>query len=217
MRKYWFFDLDGTLADTDGDIRESWKAAMADLGLVCPDFDRKFVAGPSIEEMTKSLFPDIYSEALAQNIREGFGRHYDNDGFKNTLEYPGILDEVRNLKSLGAKVYIATNKRYSGAVKMAEHFLWDNIFDGIYTSDMHKDDEIGKLRKPELLKLILSETGAKSDECVMVGDTINDFEAARVNSIFSVGVSWGYAREGELSQADLVIDRAEDLRKIYDL
>jgi phosphoglycolate phosphatase-like HAD superfamily hydrolase len=82
---------------------------------------------------------------------------------------------------------------------------------------MHKDDEIGKLRKPELLKLILSETGAKSDECVMVGDTINDFEAARVNSIFSVGVSWGYAREGELSQADLVIDRAEDLRKIYDL
>jgi phosphoglycolate phosphatase-like HAD superfamily hydrolase len=51
----------------------------------------------------------------------------------------------------------------------------------------------------------------------MVGDTINDFEAARVNSIFSVGVSWGYAREGELSQADLVIDRAEDLRKIYDL
>ena len=24
MKKLWFFDLDGTLADTDRDIREAW-------------------------------------------------------------------------------------------------------------------------------------------------------------------------------------------------
>ena len=33
MKRFWFFDLDGTLADTDGDIRLAWKAALADLGL----------------------------------------------------------------------------------------------------------------------------------------------------------------------------------------
>ena len=36
MKKLWFFDLDGTLADTDRDIREAWKATLADLGLECP-------------------------------------------------------------------------------------------------------------------------------------------------------------------------------------
>ena len=39
MRRFCFFDLDGTLADTDRDIREAWKAALRDLGLDCPDFD----------------------------------------------------------------------------------------------------------------------------------------------------------------------------------
>lgn len=43
-----FFDLDGTLADTDGDIRLAWKAAMADMKLECPRFDELFVAGPTI-------------------------------------------------------------------------------------------------------------------------------------------------------------------------
>ena len=44
MKKLWFFDLDGTLADTDRDIREAWKATLVDLGLECPGFDDGFVA-----------------------------------------------------------------------------------------------------------------------------------------------------------------------------
>ena len=54
-RRFCFFDLDGTLADTDPDIRGAWKAALADLGLECPSFDEKFVAGPPIDEMTRIL------------------------------------------------------------------------------------------------------------------------------------------------------------------
>ena len=64
-KRFCFFDLDGTLADTDPDIRRSWKAALADLGLECPDFDEKFVAGPPIDEMTRILFPGIFTASLA--------------------------------------------------------------------------------------------------------------------------------------------------------
>ena len=59
MTKYWFFDLDGTLADTDPDIRAAWKAALRDLAVECPNFDRDFVAGPTIEEMARRLLPDV--------------------------------------------------------------------------------------------------------------------------------------------------------------
>ena len=211
MKKVWFFDLDGTLADTDRDIREAWKAAMKDLALDCPDFDEKFVAGPPIEEMVKALFPDRATPELCAALREGFGLHYDHDGFPNTPEYPGVMDAVRRIKSAGARVYIATNKRLAGATAMAAKFGWMEVFDGLYTGDMHKDDPIGKLRKPELLKLILSEIGAKSEDCVMVGDTWSDFEAAEKNGIESVGVTWGYGTPEDLARADRIVSSASEL------
>lgn len=200
-KHYWFFDLDGTLADTDADIRRAWKAALDDLGLDCPRFDTDFVAGPPIEEMARKLFPARYTDALGLAIREGFGRHYDGDGFPLTREYPGVIDVVRLLKARGDGVYIATNKRYVGACLMARHFGWTAVFDGLYAGDMHKDDEIGKLRKPALLALMLRELGAAPQDCTMVGDTANDFEAAQENGLDSVGVAWGYGTPDELRQA----------------
>lgn len=214
--RFWFFDLDGTLADTDLDIREAWKAAISDLGLRCPSFDEKFIAGPPFDEMAKTLFPDAYTPALADALRDGFASHYDSDGFPKTLEYPGVIDAAKSLKSRGDCIYIATNKRFAGATAMARHFGWDKVFDGIYAGDMHKDDAIGKLRKPELLALLMRETGAKREKCVMVGDTHSDFEAARENGIMSIAVTWGYGTAEELSMADMTISDAAELLRIED-
>ena len=212
MNRIWFFDLDGTLADTDPDIRVSWKAALRDLGVECPNFDRDFIAGPTIEEMARKLLGEIATDAFCGQLRERFGYHYDNDGFPNTFEYPGVLAAVRRLKAQGDRVFIATNKRYAGASAMAKHFGWDRVFEKIYTGDMHKDDPaIGKMRKPELLKFILAELGAKPEDCVMVGDTINDFEAAQKNGIPSVAVTWGYGTDAERRQAGRIVSSPEEI------
>jgi phosphoglycolate phosphatase len=193
MKKYWFFDLDGTLADTDADIRSAWKAAIKDLSLDCPHFDEEFIAGPPIDEMTKALFPGLYTQELADAIRVRYAEHYDNDGFPETYEYPGIIDVVKKLKNAGAKVFIATNKRYAGALKMASSFGWDKIFDGVYAGDMYRDvPEIGKMKKGKLLAYLMNKLNATAEECVMVGDTCNDFDAAAENSMMSIGVRWGY-------------------------
>lgn len=209
-RKFVFFDLDGTLADTDPDIRGAWKAALADLGLSCPDFDAKFVAGPPIDEMTRLLFPDRFTPELADAIRDGFARRYDRDGFPQTREYPGALEAVRRLKDAGCTVAIVTNKRYVGATAMARHFGWDRVFDGIFAGDMTPP----KVRKPELLKRVLAAYGATPADCALVGDTANDFEAAAANGVRSVGVAWGYGRPEELAQADAVCRTPGDLVRV---
>ena len=207
-----FFDLDGTLADTDGDIRLAWKAAMSDMKLECPRFDELFVAGPTIEAMAKILFADAYTDALGAELRRRFGEHYDGDGFPTTAEYPGVLDAVRRVKASGRRVFIVTNKRWAGASAMSRKFGWDKVFERLYTSDMHMDDPaIGKMDKPRLLAFVLRELGASPADCVMVGDTANDFNAARANGIASVGVSWGYAKPGELGLADAVVASAAEL------
>ena len=200
MKRFVFFDLDGTLADTDPDIRRAWKAALADLGLVCPSFDEKFVAGPPIDEMARALFPDSFTQEHADRIRVRFAAHYDSDGFPETREYPGVIDEVRRLKAEGRVVAIVTNKRYAGATAMARHFGWDRLFDGVFAGDMTPP----KVRKPELLARVMRGFGARPDECALVGDTASDFEAARENGVFSVGVGWGYGTPEELAGADVV-------------
>ena len=206
MKKFWFFDLDGTLADTDADIRLAWKGAMSDLGLQCPSFDERFVAGPPIEEMARILFPGSYTDGLGISLRAAFGRRYDTDGFPLTCEYPGVLDAVRKLALGGARVFIVTNKRYVGAKALALKFGWDSVFEGIYAGDMYQDDpSVGKLRKGALLARLMRSLGASPADCVMVGDTSNDFIAARENDISSIGVAWGYGKPEELDMADSVI------------
>ena len=210
MRRFWFFDLDGTLADTDRDIREAWKAALRDLGLDCPRFDEVFVAGPPIDEMTRRLFPDRFTPALADDVRRLFASHYDGDGFPNTYEYPGVLDEVRAVAAAGATAAIVTNKRHAGATAMARRFGWNGVFaGGVWSGDMFPGR---KLAKTELLAEVMRRLGAAPGESVMVGDTASDFEAARANGVFSVGVEWGYGRPDELAAADVTVSAPGELR-----
>ncbi len=205
-----FFDLDGTLADTDPDIRASWKAAMADLGLECPSFDRDFVAGPPLEDMAAKLFPGVYTDELGAKLRERFGFHYDNDGFPATREYPGVVDAVKAIAAKGTRVFIATNKRWEGASAMARHFGWDLIFEDVFTGDRWKDS-IGKMRKGELLAFILKRLGLAASDCVMIGDTVNDFAAAKANSMRSVAVAWGYGTAVERAMADALASTPGEL------
>lgn len=212
--KYFFFDLDGTMADTDRDIRESWKSALKDLGIECPTFDRDFVAGPPIDEMAKKLFPDRFTPELAEAIRIGFARHYDHDGYPNTTEYPGVMEAVRRLKARGDHVSIVTNKRYVAACGVARHFGWTADLDGIYAGDM--DVALGlpgavKLRKPELLKRVIESLKAPLADCTMIGDTISDFEAAEKCGITSIGVAWGYGKSDELARAGRIIQSASEI------
>lgn len=207
MKKFAFFDLDGTLADTDPDIRAAWKASLRDLGMDCPDFDAKFVAGPTFDEMVATLFPGRATPGLADAIRERFARHYDCDGFPNTREYPGVMDVVRRLKAGGITTAIVTNKRFAGATAMARHFGWDKVFDGVFAGDMSEP----KVRKPELLARVMSGYRAASGECVLVGDSWSDFEAASANAVDSVAVSWGYGTPAERAAATRLCERPEDL------
>ena len=215
MKKYLFFDLDGTLADTDGDIRASWKAALADLNVECPRFDAEFVAGPPLEDMERRMMPEIYTDSLGLQIRERFGFHYDNDGFPNTFEYPGVLDVVRRLKDKGARVFIVTNKRYAGAHAMMLKFGWDGVFEKLYSGDMHDSNpDIGRMNKTRLISFVMREISASPQECVMIGDTLNDFAAALGNGVDSVAVGWGYGSAGDSATATARVCDAAELEEV---
>lgn len=210
----WFFDLDGTLFDTEEDIKIAWRSAIRALGRECPHFDELYTTGPSLGDMAAVLFPDDPDPAaLAASIRAVYPSVYDTSGFPTTLPYPQAVRWIGELKSAGVKLYVATNKRMAPTLLILKKFDFLDFFDGVYTSDMFVGSEnpppgIPSDRaspKSRILVWAMEERGIDPADAVMVGDTRFDVEAGKANGMHTIAVAWGYGSREELSGADEIV------------
>ncbi len=199
--KHWFFDFDGTLCATEEDIKNAWRTTIRELNLDLDAFERLYVTGPSIDDMTRVMWPDRADDKLIAAVRAAFVRHYDSGGFPTTVPYPGVSEHLDSLKAAGDRIYIVTNKRYSATCAILARLGWEGRFDGVYSADKYKDTPIGKLRKPALLAQAMKEHAARPEDSVMVGDTRLDIEAGKANGVHTIGVTWGYGSREELEKA----------------
>jgi len=203
VRHHWFFDFDGTLADTEADIKAAWAGAIASLGLSCPAFDAVYRTGPTLDRMVYQLFPDTATPELVERMRAAFKPCYDESGFPLTRPYPGAEAWLRSLKAAGCHVYIATNKRHHPTTRLVSKLGWDALLDGCYSFDMYGE----RLTKTELLLRVLRTRGIAAEDAVMVGDTKGDVDAGRGAGLRTVGCTWGYGTRAELAEADEILER----------
>ena len=134
MKTHWFFDFDGTLCDTEADIKSAWRAVIRKLGRECPRFDAVYKTGPSIDQVTYMLFDDATPE-LVEQIRTLFKTYYDQSGFPETKPYPWIPAWLADLKAKGCRIYVATNKRFNPMGALMRKMGWVELFDGYYSLD----------------------------------------------------------------------------------
>ncbi|MEO1285807.1 MAG: HAD hydrolase-like protein, partial [Pseudomonadota bacterium] len=64
---------------------------------------------------------------------------------------------------------------------------------------------------PSMLMAALSDTGVEPDQAVMIGDTVFDMDMSKSASIPFIGVSCGYHRAHQLTDAIAVLDDIRDL------
>ena len=198
MRHHWFFDFDGTLCDTEADIKAAWRAAIRGLGRECPQFDSIYRTGPTLDQVTYMLFDDATPELVAR-IRALFGPAYDSSGFPSTHPYPWVSGWLADLRTQGCSLYVATNKRWKPLAALRVRLGWEDAFDGWYAFDMY---EGRRLTKAELLSHVMAERGIDPSDAVMVGDTAGDVEAGRKAGMWTIGCTWGYGSREELEGAD---------------
>jgi len=206
--RHWFFDLDGTLAQTGEDIIVAWKAALTALGRDLSDFDRVFKIGPTLEKVVYELYDDATPE-LVSALMEKFKPLYDESGFPNTVPYPGVPGLLEAIRQSGGKSYIVTNKRHNATQLIAKKFGWDRLMDGVWSYDTFET----KYKKSELLARLLSDLKIDPKTAVMVGDTKGDVDAGKANGLATIGVTYGYGSRDELSVADRVFGSAADIAR----
>ena len=208
------FDLDGTLINSGPDLLNSLNYVLSQNNL--NRIDKNVIGnlvGGGAEAMIRKGYTHlnaILDEKKIPFLVNLFIDHYYKNCTKETTLYDGVLDI---LKFLNEKTYIClcTNKKQFLAEKILEEFEVNNFFNYILGSDGNTP------LKPEIEmpKKCLDKFQLLADQVVFVGDSENDILPAKRLGMFSVHVTYGYGKLQEKFEADLVISKIKELRKIF--
>ena len=205
-----FFDFDGTLCDTEADIRDSWRAAFAELKVAAPHFDEVYRIGPPTEVAAHLIFPDADDEFI-RRLCEVYRKSYYSSGYPKSRAYPGVDAMLAKLKGEGKKLFIATNKNCAPLKELIGKLGWDGIFVELLNRDMLP---LQFYRKSELLRRALEKFALDPRKSAMVGDAATDVAAGREAGVVTVAATYGYGDPDELktSGADRTLS-LEDVKE----
>lgn len=218
MFKYILFDLDGTLTDPKVGITSSVQYALHVLGIEEPSLDRlePFIGPPLADSFTEFYGLD---EAQVQTAIAKYRERFKDKGIYENEIYPGIAAMLETLKAGKKTLAIASSKPTEFVVRILDYFHIREYFDIIVGSNMDgtrsRKEEVVEEALRQLLPPDLPQSQRKS-MVAMVGDRKFDIEGAKTHGITSVGVSFGYAQEGELAQAgaDYIVDTVGELQEV---
>jgi len=200
------FDLDGTLIDTNPLILKSFEHT---LGYYYPDrtFSHEELLpfiGPTLEKSFSEMDAELWREMVAFYRSYNIAMHDEL-----VLEYPGVLDGLRDLKERGYKLAIVTSKSGRVARKGLELFGLTPLFDAVIAADDVT------LEKPatEPFEKAMALLGATPEETVMVGDNDTDIHGGKNAGLKTVAVGWAIKGRAYLEalEPDLIIDSMKDL------
>ena len=202
-------DLDGTLIDSQPGILASCVATLRALGHE-PDetLDIKRAIGPPLQDMLRVLLQSYGDDRVDEAVTT-YRQHYDESGLFGSEPYPGIGNALKEMKTAGLRIYLATSKREIFASRILHHLEFATYFDGI-----HGSVPGGALdHKPELLAHILSQHDISPSHSLMVGDRRYDISGAHAVGMRGLGVLWGYGTRDELETAgaDQLVESTADL------
>ncbi|MBP5789859.1 MAG: phosphoglycolate phosphatase [Neisseriaceae bacterium] len=214
------FDLDGTLADTIGDLADSANAMRAALNM--PPLDDSVLlsfVGDGIGRLVHRALTNDHDSFAPQDLWEkGFAlyvQYYAQNLCVRTQLYPQVADTLALLKTLKLPLAVMTNKSQVFAKPLLEQLKIADLFSLIIGGDTLPE------KKPSALPLlhICEVLNIQAENLLMVGDSKNDILAARNAGSPVVGVSFGYGKMDELvlseeTKPDCVIHH---FGQLYDL
>jgi phosphoglycolate phosphatase len=212
------FDLDGTLADTAGDLIAAANAALGVMGhgpqlVMGQDDATAFAGGRAMLRLAGARLgladPAPMVEAGYPLLLAAYGDAID----QHTRLYPGAMEAVLRLKSRGVAVGICTNKPEGLAQTLLTRLGVRAEFAGLVGADTLTQ------RKPDpapFWEAVARSGGARARSC-LIGDTTTDRETARAAGRPCALVTFGPLGRGvaDLSP-EALIDHYDGLDAIID-
>lgn len=189
------FDLDGTLTDPKVGICSAVRHALTRLGADAPPIDEltDFI-GPPLHDQFPLRFG--FDAQRTQKAVDAFREYYDARGWAENIPYDGIAALLRDLRSGGKRLFVATSKPEDLAVRILEHFGLAPCFEDICGAPK---DDVAACAKAAVIRDTLRRGNLHDlSDIVMIGDRRHDVLGAHEVGIPAVGVLYGYGSREEL-------------------
>jgi len=214
--KYIFWDLDGTLTQSEFGVLDSVIYALEKMKKDVPSWDylKQFIGPPLFYSFTHFCgMSDDEADAAITFYRE----FYETEGLYKSPLYDGIKDVLDKLGQAGKTLICVTSKPFEMAGKVLENTGILNCFAKIIgpeKSDRNSDKAAMLAKAIKYCSDIEKEDAKKY--CVMIGDRHFDMEGAKANDIAALGVLYGYGSRDELveSGADFIAETTGEILKL---
>jgi phosphoglycolate phosphatase len=218
MMRTVIFDLDGTLADTAGDLIAAANVALGVLGhgsqlvhgrddatalrggraMLRLGLERAGALDAAVIDRGYPLLLEAYGAAIATH----------------TTLYPGAIAAVERLRAAGAAVGICTNKPEALAIQLLAALGITHHFASLVGADTLPT------RKPDPAPFhaAVARAGGSHARACLIGDTVTDRETARAAGVPSVLVTFSAAgRSVSDLKPEALLDHYDDLDRVLDL
>ena len=206
--KYLIFDFDGTINDTSQGIYATFTRVLAQFGIDASNVDLKEHIGPPLKYSYTKLVGENNCDKAIELHAKAFA---ELNAVAMSKPYDGAIELLDKLKKSGKyELSLATCKYQPNLDASLAMFNLDKYFDHAYAQTETRQF------KSEVINALIEDFGYDRQQCLMIGDTLNDIDGAVANGIDVVAVAYGFGDKADLikSQAVAVCDTVDDVAQL---
>ncbi len=125
MYKAVIFDLDGTLLDTLEDLANACNYALKECGLETYEVKKykRFVGDGRYKLIERIIPKEEHTDELFNNVLKLYDDYYLEHMIDETKPYEGICELLEQLRNLGIKLAVVSNKPHEFAKEMVNNYF----------------------------------------------------------------------------------------------
>lgn len=191
------FDLDGTLADSLGDISRALGRVLGRHGRSClSEVETRALIGKGPRTLMERAWiatGNPASETEASELTKEYLEEYRKNPKGRTRPFPGVEEGLRRLFQRGWKLGLCTNKDGRAARGLVEELGW-----GKWIRTVVSGEEGFRKPDPRALLLALQKLRAPRGRHLFIGDSEVDLLTARNAGVEGVFLGHGYGEFGKI-------------------
>lgn len=208
-------DLDGTIADTIGSIRDGVNLAMRKYGFPERSYEEvRLAIGNGARELIRRSMPAEAAEdaALVDRVFADYHRFYGETYLNCRVCYEGMAESLAELKTRGYTLAVLSNKQDVYVKGLVASLLPEGMIS-------YAEGQTERPRKPDptVPLEIAAMLGFSPEETAFIGDSEVDIMTAKNAGMLAVGCAWGY-RGGEAlldAGAEVLLEYPLELSRLF--